>query len=306
MKYWYAMQGDNFKVAIEQNALWTCPRGENMPLKETRSIIFEMRPGDVVFHHAKGCLRAVSRVTASHVEFQRPPGYKRRKGEGDLGWLVKLDPIKTGLSLPYRRLHEFIKPGRPGPLNTKTSVYLGFLSRLTEADGLSLLKALEIQLRGHEDGLLGRSPDYWNAEETDAKAWRSIRKEQGHLRDHLLKGRLSASCSLCGEELPSTLLVAGHIKPRSQCSEQERWDFGSAAMLVCSLGCDALFEWGYVTVGADGQILSGARVETRALSDAVARLLGRRCSAHHEHTAKNFAEHRRIKLDDTSGRRIPG
>lgn len=54
MKYWYAMQGDNFKVAMEQKALWTCPRGRNRALQETRSIIFEMQAGDIVFHHAQG------------------------------------------------------------------------------------------------------------------------------------------------------------------------------------------------------------------------------------------------------------
>lgn len=297
MKYWYAMQGHNFKVAMEQKALWTCPRGRNRALKETRSIIFEMQAGDVVFHHAEGYLRAVSRVTESYRDWERPPGYKQRPDEGDAGWQVRVEPIKAGLRLHYTELARLIEVGRPGPLNTPTSPYLGFLSRLTEADGISLLSELQITLPIPDAGLLGRSSDYWDADETDGSTWSTIRKEQGHLRKHLLNGRTVAPCSLCGSELPSGLLITGHIKPRSKCSEQERRDFRSAAVLICSLGCDALFEWGYVVVGPAGAILPGAPAETQPLTNAVARLTGRRCSAHNEQTAMNFAAHRRMKLD---------
>lgn len=295
MKYWYAMQGDNFDVAMEQKALWTCPRGNNRALKETRSIIFEMQAGDIVFHHANGYLRAVSTVTESYKEWGRPPGYKRRPDEGDAGWQVRVEPLKTGLDLHYKKLAGLIEVGRPGPLNTPTSMYLGFLSRLTEADGQSLLSKLQITIPVPDAGLLGRSSDYWGADETDGSTWSSIRKEQGHLRKHLLRGRTVAPCSLCGSELPSGLLIAGHIKPRSRCSEQERRDFRSAAMLVCSLGCDALFEWGYVVIDETGEILLGIPAETQALIDAVSPLIGRRCSAHNEHTAENFSEHRQMK-----------
>lgn len=290
------MQGDNFKVAMAQSSLWTCPRAGGRPLKETRSIIFEMQPGDIVFHHAKGYLRAVSKVRESYKKFERPTGYKRRPGEKNSGWLVTVDPIRTGLTLRYTDLHKFIIPGRPGPMNNKTNMYLGFLSRLSETDGRSLLAGLKLTLPPSDDGLLGRSPDYWTDDETDGTALGKIRKEQADLRVHLLRGRLIAPCSLCGNELPSRLLVAAHIKPRRYCSEEERRDFRSVAMLACGLGCDALFEWGYVTVGGDGKILPGNTTETQALDDAVARLVDRICSAHNENTARNFAEHRLIKM----------
>lgn len=303
VKYWYAMQGHNFDVAMKQKALWTCHRGKNRALKETRSIIFEMQPGDIVFHHAKGYLRAVSRVAQSYKECNRPEGYKRRPDEGDTGWRVDVEPLATGLRLPYRELARLIKVGRPGPLNTPTSVYVGFLSRLTEADGQSLLSELEVELPLPDAALLGRSSDYWgDGGETDGSTWSSIRKEQGHLRKHLLGGRTVAPCSLCGSELPSGLLIAGHIKPRSICSEQERRDFRSAAMLVCNLGCDALFEWGYVIVDETGEILPGTPAETESLTNAISRILGLRCSAHNQDTARNFAAHRTMKRD---GRQTP-
>jgi len=53
-----------------------------------------------------------------------------------------------------------------------------------------------------------------------------------------------SSCSLCGQLLPVELLVAAHIKPRSECSRRERLDFENIVFGVCVLGCDALYEKG--------------------------------------------------------------
>lgn len=76
------------------------------------------------------------------------------------------------------------------------------------------------------------------------------RKEQGFLRKHVLKGRDFGSCYICGEELPVRFLVAAHIKRRSKCSKREKADF-SNIVPMCLLGCDALFEDGYLVVVND-------------------------------------------------------
>lgn len=81
-------------------------------------------------------------------------------------------------------------------------------------------------------------------------------------RQHLLRQRDTAPCAIFGEVLPVRLLVAGHIKPRNRCTEQERVDFTATARLICALRCDALFEWGYIVVGADGQVRPGWPAET--------------------------------------------
>lgn len=46
---------------------------------------------------------------------------------------------------------------------------------------------------------------------------------------------------------PRRLLVAAHIKPRSQCSDTERIDFDNIGMLACLLGYESLYEHGYIT-----------------------------------------------------------
>jgi hypothetical protein len=107
--------------------------------------------------------------------------------------------------------------------------------------------------------------------ETVAKS----RKEQAFLRAYLLKGQMTGCCVLCGRLLPSELLVAAHIKPRSRCTRDEKLDFDNVATLMCTLGCDGLFEKGFIYV-SDGKVREGVRpLPTESLKVAVNVLVGR-------------------------------
>ena len=55
-----------------------------------------------------------------------------------------------------------------------------------------------------------------------------------------------ADCALCGHQYPLRFLVAAHIKKRSICTDAERRDLRNVAMLVCTFGCDALYEAGWI------------------------------------------------------------
>lgn len=67
-------------------------------------------------------------------------------------------------------------------------------------------------------------------------------------------------------------------------------------MLVCSLGCDALFGWGYIVVDAAGRVRRGIPSETKDVERAVDLLVGKLCAAHDERTAPNFAAHAELFL----------
>lgn len=105
------------------------------------------------------------------------------------------------------------------------------------------------------------------------------RVEQSYLR-HILFGQSGhAGCSLCGRVLPVGLLVAAHIKPRSECSRRERLDVKNIVFGVCLLGCDALYERGLVGVRERGRILVSAAPTSRAVTAALRGLRGRSCDA---------------------------
>jgi hypothetical protein len=145
-------------------------------------------------------------------------------------------------------------------------------------------------------GYFGLPVELLVEETTDLAALTTVRREQGRLRDHLMAGRPTAECALCGRVLPRRLLVAAHIAPRRTLSDSQRQRFDEIAMLACALGCDALFEWGLVVVDEDGIIRPGAAATTPDLRAVVRRLADQPCTAFDQPRAPAFAAHRAMHL----------
>ncbi|WP_285730388.1 hypothetical protein [Nocardiopsis sp. ATB16-24] len=124
----------------------------------------------------------------------------------------------------------------------------------------------------------------------DRPAYVYARAEQKRLRAEKLEGRTEVPCDLCQMVLPTRLVHTAHIKRRSASSPQERGDLGNV-MNACVLGCDSLFEHGFVYVDVDGYIHASEQVRTDALTTAVERL-GGSCSAFSQKNAHYFAWHR--------------
>lgn len=94
----------------------------------------------------------------------------------------------------------------------------------------------------------------------DNQALQSTRKEQQALRRYLLKGKSDGHCVVCNQKFPADLLVAAHLKQRSKCNNDERLNFSNVVALMCKLGCDDLYEKGYILVD-DGYICKNPKKE---------------------------------------------
>lgn len=120
---------------------------------------------------------------------------------------------------------------------------------------------------------------------------REERQEQATLRQQLFQGKDTAKCALCGTEYPVRFLVAAHIKKRSRCTDAERRDLSSIAMAACLFGCDALFEFGYISVTDDGTITT-APGAADTIGDRLRALHGVSCLAHDSGSEGYFRWHR--------------
>ncbi|MCX5009156.1 hypothetical protein OHB05_42320 [Streptomyces sp. NBC_00638] len=94
----------------------------------------------------------------------------------------------------------------------------------------------------------------------------AYRAEQTTIKQWLIPGSVG-ECALCGRSFPKAFLVAAHIKKRAICSEEERWDTENIAMLACLLGCDSLYERGFITVEHGGQLQVSPLVEEASAVD---------------------------------------
>lgn len=302
MKYWWVSHGRNYESAIHDGTLWSCAAPQGDP-DGTRELIKDMRKGDVVFNYFGPYVRAVSVVLEKWQDARRPEGYEPQLDEPDMGWLVRTHPLAENLQLHRERAAGITSADapqarEPKPFNAAGKPRQRYISPLTAEQGQELLVEAGVtapQLSA--TSLRGLPGSAWGADEPDKKTLTTIRLEQAYLRKHLLRGRLTASCAICGENFPPRLLIAGHIKPRVESNEEERMDFEHNAMLTCALGCDALYEWGYVVVDAKGRIKAGQPAETPRIEEAVAALVGRNCAAFDEHTAEAFAENTRLMLE---------
>lgn len=122
------------------------------------------------------------------------------------------------------------------------------------------------------------------------------RTEQARLRTLLLGGDESGRCMLCGTRLPAGLLVVAHIKPRAHCTRTEQADFPSILMIACQLGCDALYERGYVTVDERGKLRIAQASERSVRSQLVNRFKGKSFGGDTESRQPYFEWHRQFRF----------
>ncbi|WP_329341272.1 hypothetical protein OG252_35400 [Streptomyces sp. NBC_01352] len=209
--------------------------------------IRKMQPGDVVFFSGSKRLYLVGTVALT---WHNPALAHRLWGVDDRTeqtweYMYALTGVR-GIDFPMEEIRSLLS------WNPNRNIQ-GFVA-LRETDG-----AILTDLVGFEDSIHGSllpgseeptTPPYGPS---DAAADAQRRAEQGRLKKALLPGT-EGECALCGRTLPRAFLVAAHIKKRSACSEEERWDLNNVAMLACLLGCDSLFEYGFVAVEEGGQL----------------------------------------------------
>lgn len=295
MRYWWAMQGDNYQHVTRTGNLWTCPDARGFVRKD-RELMNDMTRGDWVFHYGRGNLRAISEVSDSWRHHKRPRHYAPREGEGDDGWLVPTTPTVFDLRIPFRALADVVSHGESssgsGPLDRNGSPKRIFLAELTPGDAAGLIRLVDDQLGSRAERDITTESRVWVGENTSVLRESLARREQSALRDHLLDGYEKARCALCGRRLPADLLVAAHICPRNRLGEGERKDLSHIAMLACTLGCDALFERGYLVVDNTGIVRETTVPGLKEVSSVTSGIAGRRCAAFSEATASKFASHR--------------
>ncbi|WP_104116849.1 hypothetical protein [Arthrobacter sp. B1805] len=292
--YWWANQSDNFERV--QGTLWTNfvdARGARRP---GSAALRNTSRGDVVFHCDKQLIRTVSRIVSEPVATYRPPAYQSRQSgnKKDEGWFVLVESLATDLRIDRRTDLPFLELGGTGPLNRLGGMKRGlYLSPLSESDaeqlltlsGVKLAEIPETNFDEYAEPLSGVDPT-----ETDKLVLAKRRVEQQYLRRVLLEGS-ELRCCMCHREVPESLLVAGHIKPRWACSEEERKDFAAVAMLICLLGCDSLYERGLIAVSATGDIVRSSRPVSPDVEHFLDALAGNQCRQHNDTTAPSFRWH---------------
>ncbi|GAA4635874.1 hypothetical protein GCM10023196_083290 [Actinoallomurus vinaceus] len=217
----------------------------------------------------------------------------RNKNDQTWEYMYALDDLR-GCDIPIEEVRECLP-------NVKSPDYIVQNPYMAEGEGAdNLIELAQIDIGDVPS--VGSEPSPSDPEivsdlvfdkDLERRASRAERREQPTLKKALLPG-LAGECALCGRTLPRRFLWAAHIKKRSECSDEERRDLSNIAMLACILGCDALYEHGYITVASDGTlIVSKAAQQDSVVNEHIERYLkDRTVSWWSPEREKYFAWHR--------------
>ncbi|GAA1495164.1 hypothetical protein [Paeniglutamicibacter kerguelensis] len=299
-KFWWVNQGQSYKWESELRILWSPLATEGGKKQHHWDRMELLSPGDVVINYSEKKIRAVSEVLAPQRSATNP-----HLGLTDLEWqrdgreinlsMHLLDVPLELCDIPEELRRSWKSPG--SPFNIHGGINQGYLFELSDDAGLWIMKELGLTAEPTDDladAAPGTSDDQLElviVVGPDGEFTTTRRPEHARLKGYLFGNTKLNACALCGNVLPNSLLVASHIKKRSECDLGERGDL-RVVMAACALGCDAVYERGYIAVDQAGIIGIGPRsAETDHLRTYVNALVGKRVSSHTPHTAKYFAWH---------------
>jgi len=295
MTYWWVNQGDSFEEARAQGALWAPledKAGQKQPSWET---LDQVKKGDIVFHYAKKKILGISVVTGvSRIAEIRI----RDRGQWqNLGREIEVEAQDFDFKIDLEEIPSEMRVGSGSgietPFDSNGKVKQGYLFQVPIRVAEFVFTKLNL-VRGQDDqpledqvkALLGDFSDG-----TDMQIKGTFRREQRALRQHLIGHRESGECGICGRSLSSNLLVAAHIKPRNECSEQERID-PLVVMLACVLGCDSLFDKGFIFIDNEGIVKQSDKFsKSPDLVSFISSLEGKTAKAYSAKASKYFAWH---------------
>jgi len=129
-----------------------------------------------------------------------------------------------------------------------------------------------------------------NLKETETEISSTRRLEQGYLKKLLFGKKTIGTCAGCKKDYPVSFLVTAHIKKRAQCEPNERTDV-NIVMPMCKMGCDEVFEKGYVSVSNGIFIDMNKTPKSTALQDYINVFSNTKCDYFNEKTEKYFNWH---------------
>lgn len=297
MSYWWVNQGDSFEEARKLGALWAPLEDKGGNKQPSWESLDQVKQGDVVFHFAKKMVRGISLVTSgSRIAEIRI----RDRGQWqDLGREIEVEAQDFDFTIDLDEIPLQLRIGSESgidtPFDKNGKVKQGYLFKLPPQGAQFLLNRLNLVNPDDERSLDNQVKELLGdfSSGTDKQIRGTFRREQRALRQHLIGNSKSGECGVCGRSLSSNLLVASHIKPRNVCTEKERID-PSVVMLACVLGCDSLFDKGFIYINHSGIIKVSSKSDGYPdLSEFVSAIDGQVAKAFSENSRDYFAWHER-------------
>ncbi|MGE8681742.1 MAG: HNH endonuclease [Achromobacter marplatensis] len=252
MNFWWVNHSKSYKMELAGGYVW-CPcvlpgQTQRVPWLNLKKV----RPGDLIISYAKQHVRAVGVALSSAFDSDPKPGYPEN-GWDKPGWEVRvrweLLLVPFSLKTHMETVRGFLA-SRNAPLQLNGSAQMAYLTAISRDFGDWVLRnaganeSLVVDLA--EDAELSGQ----DIPATEKMRLFQARIGQGGYRREVL--RLEPRCRITGVSDPK-FLIASHIKPWRESSNEERLDAHNGLMLAPHV--DRLFDQGWISFEDCGDLL---------------------------------------------------
>ena len=280
MRFWWVNHKRTFRHEVANGYIWCPKRRRDGARNHFYETLRDVRQGDLVFSFADARVQAVGVARQPCYSCPKPDEFgKVGEAWNDLGWRVDVDFTRFPKPLRIKEVIGKIRPlltERYSPLKPtgdgNQNVYLAEIPRALAAEVINLADPLLLALMDASPRLREDSPkivDFepkvlldWEDEierkiadtisipETTRRALIDARRGQGKFKEAVR--RIEHECRITRVDNP-THLIASHIKPWRESSDEERLAAGNGLLLTPSI--DHLFDRGLITFADDGEVL---------------------------------------------------
>lgn len=265
MRFWWVNHKQTFRSELAGGYIWSPKTNANLSRNQTYENLRETSRGDVVFSYAGGFIRAVGVVAAPAVEKPKPLEFgEAGQNWSAAGWQVAVDweLLRTPLS-PKANIGQIapLLPDRHSPIQANGNGNQGcYLAAIPDQLGKLLLK-----LSSHMPELLGLISDARheaNAQEAErvliampidqTEKDQLVKARRGQGRFRLNVESIESRCRVTHVS-DRRFLIASHIKPWAQSTNEERLDGSNGLLLAPHV--DRLFDRGWISFTDEGDLL---------------------------------------------------
>lgn len=279
MRFWWVNHKQTFRHEVDRGFIWCPKRKRNGALNHYYETLREVKEGDLVFSFAFAHVQAVGVVSVGCYSFPKPDEFgKAGEAWNNLGW--RADVAFQRFERPVRMTSIVERVARLLPLryspvrangHGNQSAYLAEISRPL-AEALLDIAAPSMRMLIPSPGMVSETPSEVIVEpqvlgdwedriqrriegtieipETTRKALVDARRGQGRFKRDV--ARFEQACRITHVHNPIHL-IASHIKPWREATNEERLSAGNGLLLTPSI--DHLFDRGLISFADDGEIL---------------------------------------------------
>jgi hypothetical protein len=289
MRFWWVNHKQTFRHEVDSGYIW-CPKTKsNGTRNHFYETLREVKQGDLVFSFAFAQLQAVGPANLACYSCPKPDEFgKVGASWNNLGWRVDVGFQKFRSPLRIKEVIGKIVhllPRQYSPIQENGhGNQVAYLSEISRSLAVALIDLVEPSLRVllyeyslAEDKELLITPEpivilEWEEKiqraimarsdlpETTRRALVDARRGQGRFRQGVY--RLERECRVTHVR-NSSHLIASHIKPWREASDEERLSDANGLMLTPSI--DHLFDRGFITFGDGGEVHVSPIADTESI-----------------------------------------